>query len=44
MHHLGCLSVRQQLAKLNNMEYFNEIVHAYTCQHCVTTAMHNNIF
>ena len=26
------------------MEYLNEIVHAYTCEYCLTTAMHNNIF
>ena len=26
------------------MEYFNEIVHAYTCQHCLMTGIHNNIF
>ena len=26
------------------MGYFNEILPAYTCQHCLTTGMHNNIF
>ena len=26
------------------MECFNEIVHAYTCRHCLTTGMHTNIF
>ena len=39
-------SICQQLAKmllLNRREYLNLIVHAYTCQHCLTTGMHNNI-
>ena len=26
------------------MEYFNEILHAYTCQHFLTTCMHNSKF
>ena len=39
------LSVRPStVSEIDNMEYFYEIVHAYTCQHCLTTAMHNNIF
>ena len=32
------------LTNLNRMEYFNEILHAYTCQHCLTTDMHYSIF
>ena len=26
------------------MEYFDENLPAYTCQHCLTTGMHNSIF
>ena len=26
------------------MEYFDKILHTYTCQHCIITGMHNNIF
>ena len=26
------------------MEYFNKILHTYTCQHYISTAMHNSVF
>ena len=37
-------TVSENAYNSNRMEYFDKILHTCTCQHCLTTGMHNSPF